>query len=244
LANFDPKRLKYDISAVNNTIRIAVKKIRSAGPVTDQEIFHFQFKIYKRIKSPPEWTSYIMHLENSVGANLAYTPDQLYSEVENRHNKLVDQGLWKPTDRSPEEQAIAMIAQASLPKAKPKEKASDKQVAGTIGNAVGDGKQPPFIKSAGKEGDTKKWKDEIWNYCPSTKHKHGPWHKHKVSDCNTLKKELAGAKTDTGTAAATSTNDAVTVDKEKILRGMAALFPNGDTSAEDLTAALMAAMGE
>jgi hypothetical protein len=239
LANFDPKRLKYDIPQINNTIRVAIKKIRSAGAVTDQEIFHFQFKIYKRIKSPAEWPSYLMHLENNIGTNPAYNPDRLFTDVENQHSKLVNQGLWKPADRSPEEQAIAMIAQT---------KTKDKAEVTTSRNTGDDnGKQPPFIKLPGKEGETKEWKKETYHYCPSKNHKHGHWHKHKVSDCNTLKKELAAAKDGKGTApvaAATSATakDTVTVDKDQVRKGMAALFPAGDVDAEDLSAAFMAAI--
>ena len=184
LSTFEPRRVKYNVPELNSAIRLAVQKIRSAGEVMNQEIFHYQFKIYKKIKSPTEWSSYLMHLENTIGTNHAYTPDQLYTDVENQYNKLVNQGLWKPADRFPEQQAIAMIAQTKATTDAAKEKA-DKEKAAKDKNS----NKPPFAKSESKEGDTKQWKGDTFHFCPSTNHKNGHWHKHSPAECNTLKKE-------------------------------------------------------
>jgi hypothetical protein len=232
LSNFEPRRLKYDVPQINSAIRVAIKKNRSAGPVNNQEIFHYQFKIYKKIKSPTEWTSYLMHLENTVGTNTTYTPEQLYTDVENHHSKLVNQGVWKPSDRSPEEQAVAMIAQGKAATTTPK--TDDKSKTGN---------KPPFWNSEGKDGETKKWKEDTYYYCPSKNHRNGHWHKHKPEDCNTLKKESSGGTG--GTPANTESGavkDTVTIDKEKIMRGMAALFPDGNADPADLAAAFMATL--
>jgi hypothetical protein len=224
LSTFEPRRLKYNIPEVNSAIRLSIQKIRSAGEVNNQEIFHYQFKIYKRIKSPTEWTSYLMHLENTIGTNPNYTPEQLYTDTENQHNKLVNQGLWKPADRSAEEQAIAMLANKG-PKPDDKEKTGNK---------------PPFAKSEGKEGDTKQWKGDTFHYCPSKNHKNGHWHKHTPAECNTLKKEQSGAAEAAGAAQDNAAKkDAVTIDKDRVKRAMAGLFPEGNIDTDDLAAAFM-----
>ena len=71
---FRPKKLKYEIPSINNFIRLAIKKLRaSAGTnaaVANPEIFYFQYKIYRHIKSPLEWTNKLLFLENSQAANV------------------------------------------------------------------------------------------------------------------------------------------------------------------------------
>jgi hypothetical protein len=226
LAAFSPASFKYNIPQINSAIRIAIKKIRSAGQVTNEEIFHVQFKIYKKIKAPAEWSSYLLHLQHLIGRDRTYTPEQLYTDVENQHSKLVDDGHWKPSDRSAEEQAIAMMANLKQPPATGKGTPNAANPRTTDPDKQG----PPFMKDAGKEGDTKIWKTKTYHWCPSKNHKYGQWHKHSPTDCKVLKKELA----DGGTVPTDKSNPApkaeggLTVDKEKILRGMTALFPDGD----------------
>ena len=53
LADFHPKRFRYDVIQVNNYISSAVMTLKAAssagGTITDQEILYFQFKVYKKI---------------------------------------------------------------------------------------------------------------------------------------------------------------------------------------------------
>ena len=34
----------------------------AGGTITNQEILYFQFKVYKKIKAPAEWTTHILTL--------------------------------------------------------------------------------------------------------------------------------------------------------------------------------------
>ena len=60
LSDFHPKRFRYDVIQVNDYISSTVMTLKAAsfagGTIMDQEILYFQFKIYKKIKAPAEWT--------------------------------------------------------------------------------------------------------------------------------------------------------------------------------------------
>ena len=92
LVEFHPKRFRYDILQVNNFICAAVKTLKAAstsgGTITNQEILYFQFKIYKKIKAPAEWTSHILFLEATVASNAGYLPDTLFNEVQSKYTHL------------------------------------------------------------------------------------------------------------------------------------------------------------
>ena len=81
LLDFHPKRFRYDVIQVNNYISSAVMTLKAAssagGTITDQEILYFQFKIYKKIKAPVEWTTHILFLESTVASTQGYTPRDL-----------------------------------------------------------------------------------------------------------------------------------------------------------------------
>ena len=63
LSDFHPKLFRYDVIQVNNYISSAMMTLKAAssagGAITDQEFF-FQFKVYKKIKAPTEWTTHIL----------------------------------------------------------------------------------------------------------------------------------------------------------------------------------------
>ena len=114
---------------VNNFIHAAVKTLKAAstsgGTITDQEILYFQFKIYKKIKAPAKWTSHILFLEATVASNAGYLLDTLFNEVQSKYTNLSNQGLWRPSDKTPEEQTLAMVAQQQ--QTKPKSSSSSKK---------------------------------------------------------------------------------------------------------------------
>jgi hypothetical protein len=68
------------------------------------------FEIYKKIKSPMEWTSQLLFLENKLRINQGYSTDNLFTNVEALQQELSDKEVWKPSDISPEEQIITMAA--------------------------------------------------------------------------------------------------------------------------------------
>ena len=115
LSEFHPKWFTYDILQVNDFIHAAVKTLQAAstsgGTITKQEILYFEFKIYKKIKAPAEWTSHILFLEATMASQPHYLPDTLFNEVQSKYTNLTNQGLWHPSDKTPEEPALAMVAQ-------------------------------------------------------------------------------------------------------------------------------------
>ena len=239
---FHPKKVKYDVTNINNFIRLAIKKLRSAAgenaAVANSEIFYHQYKIYRKIKSPVEWTSKLLFLENANAANADYTPEDLFRDTEEYFCKLSDEGRWRPSDKTPEETAMAMVA--TQKKGGGDDKDSDKK--------KGDKKSPPFANTKGKEGESKKWNGETYYYCPA-KHRHSQWHKFPVSECNTHKKWKAGGKkggkdgNNDAKKGESNSGDRITVDRDALKRGMAGLFPDGQGgNAEDLAEALLATL--
>ena len=105
LAEFHPKHFRYDILQVNIFIRAVVKTLKAAstsgGSITDQEILYFQFKIYKKIKAPAEWTSHILFLEATIASNAGYLPDTLFHEVQSKYTNLSQPRVVAPIRQDP-----------------------------------------------------------------------------------------------------------------------------------------------
>ena len=240
LAEFHPKHFRYDILQVSNFIHAAVKTLKAAsssgGMITDQETLYFQFKIYKKIKAPAEWISHILFLEATIASNAGYLLDTLFNEVQSKYTNLSNQGLWCPSNKTPEEQTLAMVAQQQQNKSKgsssPKKESSSK-------SPSKEEKGPPFAHKESKLGDTKQWNGKTYHYCPAN-HKHTHWHTHKVEECNTYKKMSKGETNNISSSS--SNNNHVTVDPDKVKQGMAALFPSGDFNTDDLANALVAVL--
>ena len=188
LAEFHPKRFRYDILQVNSFIHAVVKTLKAAstsgGTITDQEILYFQFKIYKKAKAPAEWTSHILFLEATVARNAGYLPDTLFNEVQSKYTNLSNQGLWRPSDKTPEEQTVAMVAQQQ--QNKPKGSSSLKKESSSKSSSKDKYKEkekkgPPFALKEGKLVDTKQWNGKTYYYCPAN-HKHSQWHSQTLCD--------------------------------------------------------------
>ena len=150
----------------------------------DQEILYFQFKIYKCIRTPAQWTSHILFLKAMVASTPTYSPDTLFNEVQSKFTNLTNQGLWHTSSKTPEEQSLAMVVQQQEQN---KLKATKKDYESKLDNNLSEKKIPPFSNTKGKLGDTKQWNGKTYYYCP-TYHKHSHWHTHKVEECNTYKK--------------------------------------------------------
>ena len=134
LADFHPKRFWYDVIQVNNYISSAVMTLKAAssagGTIMDQEILYFQLKVYKKIKAPAEWMTHILFLESTVASTPGYTPESLFNETQAKNKTLLNQGLWKPSDKSPEEQTLAMVAQQQQAKKSPNNPTKSKPSSG------------------------------------------------------------------------------------------------------------------
>ena len=78
----------------------------------------------------------------------------------------------------------------------------------------------------------KHWNNKTYYYCPAN-HKFSHWHMHKVEDCNMYKKEMKEKEQDKKT-----NSSQVTVDSDKLKKGMAALVPSGDFDTNNLADAL------
>ena len=239
LANFHPKRFRYDVIQVNNYISSAVMTLKAAsstgGTITDQEIHYFQFKVYKKIKAPAKWTTHILFLESTVASTPGYTPETLFNETQAKYTTLLNQGLWKPSDKTPEEQTLAMVAQQQQAKKSPNNSTKSKPSSGQSSKATEkDKKNPPFANSPGKLGDTKQWNGKTYYWCPAN-HKHSHWHTHKVEECNTYKKMIKEKNNPNN-----DDQKKVTVDEDKLKKGMAAIFPSSDFNTDDLAETLAA----
>ena len=205
--------------------------------ITDQEILYFQFKVYKKIKAPAGWTTHILFLESTIASTLGYTPETLFNEMQAKYTTLLDQGLWKPSDKTPEEQTLAMVAQQQQVKNGSNNPTKSKPYSAQGAKPMDkDKKNPPFANSPSKLGNTKQWNGKTYYWCPAN-HKHSHWHTHKVEECNTYKKMMKEQNK--------SNNDnqkKATVDEDKLKKGMAAIFSSGDFNTDDLAEALAAAI--
>ena len=105
LSDFHPKRFQDDVIQVNNYISSTVMTLKVAssarGTITNQEILYFQFKVYKKIKAPAEWKTHILFLESTIASTPGYTPETLFNETQAKYTTLLNQGLWKPSDKTP-----------------------------------------------------------------------------------------------------------------------------------------------
>ena len=241
LADFHPKWFRYDVIQVNNYISSAMMTLKAAssagGTITDQDIVYFQFKVYKKIKAPAEWTTHILFLESTVASTPGYTPETHFNETQARYTTLLNQGLWKPSDKTPEEQTLAMVAQQQQAKKSPNNSMKPKPSSGqSTKTTEKDKKNPPFATSPGKLGDTKQWNGKTYYWCPAN-HKHSHWHTHKVEECNTYKQMLKEQNKSTN-----KDKKEVTVDENKLKKGIAAIFPSSDFNTDDLAEALAAAI--
>ena len=148
------------------------------------------------------------------------------NKAEAHQQKLETEGNWKPSDISPEEQIVSMMAKLQKPDKKDKstsgkdKKSGKEDKGGKKGKQGGDDKQakPPFWNSPGKEGDSKTWKSKTYYYC-DFEHKEGHWVRHKPSECKAKKQGSTGhhkSETDKGSK--------VAIDRNKLKTSMAAVF--------------------
>ena len=160
LSDFHPKQFKYDIIQVNNYISSAMMTLKAAllarGTITNQEILYFQFKVYKKIKALAEWTTHILFLESTVASTPGYTPETLFNEMQAKYTTLLNQGLWWPSDKTPKEQTLAMVAQQRLTPGKLPKQWKKK-------------KRAPFCEHTWKtrRHQAVKWKDVLLVSCQS-----------------------------------------------------------------------------
>ena len=211
--------------------------LSAGGTITDQEILYFQFKVYKKIKASAEWTTHILFIESTVTSTPGYTPETLFNKTQAKNTTLLNQGLWKPSDKTPEEQTLAMVAQQQQVKKGSNNPTKSKPNSGQSAKPMEkDKKSPPFANSSGKLGDTKQWNGKTYYWCTAN-HKHSHWHTHEVEECNThkkMRKEQNKPNNDD--------QKKVSVDEDKLKKGMAAIFPSGDFNTDDFAKALAAAI--
>ena len=94
LLDFHPKKFRYNVIQVNNYISSAVMTLKKAsstgGMITNQEILYFQYKVYKKIKAPAEWTTHILFPKSTVTSTMGYTPETLFNKMQAKYtaNKI------------------------------------------------------------------------------------------------------------------------------------------------------------
>ena len=236
LNTLHPKKYSYNIKSTNEFIHRALRVMRAASEdgrsPSRQEALYFIFGAYKKIKSPPEWVQTIQFYENQMASTPALANEEtLYEKAEALQQKISKSSTgWKPSDKSPEEQVIAMMADG-----KGKGKSNNRRSSGKSDSTQGSDKnqqgastnkpRPPFTKSDGKEGDTKKWKNRTWYYC-SYDHKDGHWVTHKPTDCILKKKQKQQNNSSSSTSASSDKKDTdnLVMDRNKLKHSMAAVF--------------------
>ena len=91
-----------------------------------------------------------------------YTPETLFNETQAKYTTLLNQGQWQPSDKTPEEQTLAMFAQQQQAKKNPNNSTKSKPNSRQGSKAMEkDKKSPPFANTPGKLGfhQAVEWED-------------------------------------------------------------------------------------
>ena len=241
ISDFRPKWFRYDVIQVNNYISSTVMTLKAAssagGTITDQEILYFQFKVYKKIKAPAEWMTHILFLESTVASTPGYTPETLFNETQAKYTTLLNQGLWKPSDKTPEEQTLAMVAQQQQSKKSSNNSTKSKPSSGQSSKTTEKDKKAPHlpnhlenwaIPNSGMPRHTT-------GALPTTSTPIGiPTRWRSATPIRKMMKEQDQSNNDD--------KKKVTVDEDKLKKAMAAIFPSGDFNTDDLAEALAVAI--
>ena len=102
-------------------------------------------------------------------------------------------------------------------------------------------KTPLFAQKQDRLGDTKQWNGKTYHFYPAN-HKHSNWHTHKVEDCNMFKKMNKNKSNKSASMELSGITNQVTVDKTKLKKGVAAIFPSRDFDTDNLVDALATTM--
>jgi len=240
-----PKRFSYDIQATNDFIRKALRVMRAASgdgaTPGRQEALYFIFSAYKKIKTPEEWSRTIQFYENQLYADPANaTKEALYEKGEALQQKIAKSPEgWHPSDKSPQEQVIAMLAEQKKAASNKDSKSGNEQ--GSNGRRNGKGRRgkrnreksdkdaerpppdlPPFVNSPGKEGDMKKYKGNTWYYC-DFEHRHGHWVQHKPEGCK-AKQAAKKREKNNDSPSTNSSGNSIKVERNSFKQSMSALF--------------------
>jgi hypothetical protein len=228
LQTLHPKRFNYDIDKLHAYIRVALQAIRAGSngqPVSEPEILFYLFNSYKKIQAPATWASHVQVMQSLISRTPNYTSVDLMAEAARTYSQLRDLGEWKPSDKSPADQVMAMMATfSSNSGTRPTE--SGEKGAGNSGNKQGGSQnsgarqrfeRPPFADKPGKLGDSKKWNDNVYYWCPG-QHKAGHWVRHKPEKCH-------GGKGKAQSQQASSKKE-VQVDPNRTTQAQAALPPD------------------
>ena len=114
LLNIKPKAYQFDIIKTNSVIQTYIQMIKG-GPKTvtmsDAETLFYTFKAYKTIKAPSEWTNHVLHLETQAGEKKGLGLNDVMDSAQKKYTDLKAINVWKPSDKSPDEHLLSLIAQ-------------------------------------------------------------------------------------------------------------------------------------
>ena len=71
----------------------------------------YTFKAYKSIKAPSEWTQHVLHLETKAGKQTSFKLENVMDSAQKKFSDLKAQNNWKPSDKSPDEHLVSLLAQ-------------------------------------------------------------------------------------------------------------------------------------
>jgi hypothetical protein len=182
LADLNPKSFGYDITKLNSYVRQLVSTVRSSANnqhISDAELSFALMTAYKRIHAPFDWVIWLSTAHYSEQST-TMKPEALMTRAERTYHELNDGAAWFPSDKKPEEVALAMVpARQKAPFANNNRQSSNNNAPT---NRSG---PPPFANDPGKKGDTRQHQGKTWHYCPSS-HRNGHWQTHRPNQCRQL----------------------------------------------------------
>jgi hypothetical protein len=260
LMKLSPKAFNYDIKSMNVHVQGELQVLSASGhPLSDNEIIFLLFRAYSTIKTPHEWVSFVDNVKNRYELDGQLKPAKLMDDMESKFQSLKDDKRWKPSDKSLEEDFVAMISEYKKKlgnnngnnknsKGKDGEKAKGNKNNKKANNkpATVKNKDLPFANESGKEGDTKEHEGVTYYYCDGPHKNDLHWVQHKPGDCNA--KQSKGEKKSGNSNAKSDDKPRVTTDRRKLQALASILEAHKDDSTDsdfsDTIEAMLAALQE
>jgi hypothetical protein len=263
LRTLNPAKFKYEIPVINDELRRLLTELQASTKAqvpTSEKLWH-TLSTYEKIKSPKEWSDYIQYVQNTDTLKEDYDCNVLMSDAETKYALLTQKGLWKPSDRAPEQDFLAMFMKSLGVTTKGGGNSNPtKSGTGSNNNRRNNRnrrsgtsnrernqrarERPPFDKEPGKSGDTREWNKKTWYYCPKEHPGCGShWVLHKPEDhkAGTTTNASSRDKEKAGTQGNTSkgNNNELVLDRDKLRTAFQAMEAEG----ADLHTAATAVLG-
>lgn len=254
LLSLHPKKYSYNIKSITGYLRVQFNLIEGSSdhPMSEIDKIFYSKRVLEQIKTPAEFASYMQLQFSKAGDDPNYKASTLMLKAEAKEAEIKnpDPSKWTASDRTPQEQVLAMmtqVVQTSKGNSNNNENDNDSNTNDKSNNNSSDKDRPPFYNSKGKLGDKKEWKGKTWYYCDAP-HPKGNWVTHDPAGCRLkAKMEKDGDQSSSSDSRpssnenqSSSNNNKVLVDESKIRQAMAALVEQPPTDVDHATAAFLA----